>query len=62
MKNKCVYGNLDGLEFEVSTPTMKIDYQSGYYLKSALREGEDNVTLWVWHKEDEEPISPVNPG
>ena len=46
--------------FAVSNPTNKINYQNGYYLKSALREG-DSLTLWVWHKNEEEPIHPITP-
>jgi hypothetical protein len=46
--------------FAVSNPTNKINYQNGYYLKSALREG-DSLTLWVWHTNEEEPIHPITP-
>ena len=60
MNNKCINGKLDGMLFAVSNPTNKISYQNGYYLKSALREG-DSLTLWVWHTNEEEPIHPITP-
>ena len=63
MKNKCVNGKLDGLEFKVSTSSDRVGYNGlGYYIKSALREGKDKITLWVWCNKDEEPPHPVNPG
>lgn len=59
--NRCVNGQLDGYEFPLtSSSTSKITYKHGYYLKSALREGE-NITLWVWHRNDEKPIHPITP-
>jgi len=60
MKNKCINGRLNGMLFTVSTPTNRIGYQNGYYLKSALREG-DTVTLWVWHTNEEELTHPITP-
>ena len=60
MENKCINGKLDGMEFQISTPTSKINYRDGYYLKSALREGA-TTTLWVWHKNTEMPCHPINP-
>ena len=59
MNNQCVNGRLDGMRFQISTGDTRINYKHGYYLKSAIR--ENNITMWVWHRNDEPEIHPINP-
>jgi hypothetical protein len=60
MNNKCVNGYLNGLEFDLSGSETKINYKDGYYLKSAIREGDD-IVLWVWHHNEEDEHPPITP-
>ncbi|MGB2010578.1 MAG: hypothetical protein ACPIG6_06225 [Akkermansiaceae bacterium] len=40
----------------MTSPIVKIDYVTGFYLRSSMK--EEGVILWVWHTDDEdaEPI------
>ena len=58
-KHRCVGGPLNGHKFDVTSPVAKIDYVTGFYLRSSMK--EEGVILWVWHTDDEDADPAITP-